>query len=149
MHQFQKFFSTNDFSLSVFPKKMSPALSRAVHVLILVDKLNYFKIPSYYFKNYFLGSFWDDFGSLGYIIRKCPFTYVSILFLSNVPGTNSLIWSLVTLQNNAKVMNYSEQIWAGFMYILDLEKIKLKNLLLYANHMNILLKAMKFLYFFW
>ena len=53
LHWFQKFFLPNDFFLSVmkdllltFAQKVSLALSRAVHVLIRGDKLNYFKFPS-------------------------------------------------------------------------------------------------------
>ena len=53
VHRFQKFFLPNDFSLSVmkdllhtFAQKVSLAPSRAVHVLIREDKLNYFKFPS-------------------------------------------------------------------------------------------------------
>ena len=69
VHRFQKFFWPNDFFLivvkDVLPtsaKKVSLALSRAVHVLIREDKLNYFKFLSVNFKNSFcfgqLGSFW-------------------------------------------------------------------------------------------
>ena len=55
-----KIFLLNDFSLSVmkdqlhsFAQKVSLAPSRAVHVLIREDKLNYFKFPSLDFKNSF------------------------------------------------------------------------------------------------
>ena len=63
VHRFQKFFLPNDFSLNImkdilhtFAQKVSLAPSRAVHVLIREDKLNYFKFPSLDFKNSFL--FW-------------------------------------------------------------------------------------------
>ena len=56
------FFLQNDFWLSVmkellhiFAEKVSQALSRPVHVLVLEDKLNYFKFSSVDFKNSF---FW-------------------------------------------------------------------------------------------
>ena len=57
VHQFQKFFLPNDFSLIImkdllhnFSQKVYLALSRPVHVLIWEDKLNYFKLPSLDFK---------------------------------------------------------------------------------------------------
>ena len=88
VHQFQKFFWPNDFLLSVmkdllhtFPQNVSQALSRAVHVLLQEDKLNYFEFPS-------LCS-WDDFRSLECRIGEGPFFYVSILSLDSVSYTES------------------------------------------------------------
>ena len=61
VHQFQIFFLPDDFSLSIvkdllhtLSKKVSLALSRPVHVLIQVDKLNYFKFPLIGFQKFFL-----------------------------------------------------------------------------------------------
>ena len=74
VHRFQKFFWSNDLWLSImkdllhfFAKKVSLALSRAVYVLILKNRLNYFKFPSYNFKKSFLfwGN-WYDFRRLGF-----------------------------------------------------------------------------------
>ena len=60
VHQFLKFFWSNDFLLNVmkdllhtFAQKVSPALSWAVYVLIREDKLNYFKFFSVDLKNSF------------------------------------------------------------------------------------------------
>jgi len=54
VHRFQRFFWPNDFWLSImkdllntFAQKVPQVLSRIVHVIIQVNKLNCFKFPSW------------------------------------------------------------------------------------------------------
>ena len=86
-----KFFWQNDFSLtdmkdllhSFVKKCLRPCPGLSMH---LSERINWniSSFPHRISKILFVLGSWDHFGSLGCRIGECPFSYVSILFLSSV-----------------------------------------------------------------